>query len=296
MRYQRTIKREVTTKGIGLHSGIDAVLKLVPAPEDTGVVFVRKDSELARMSAFVNAVSDTRLSTNLTYNTVEARTVEHLLATLSGLGIDNVFIELDGPEVPILDGSALEYVAMITRAGIEKQSRRVSCVRITKPISVSERHSHITIFPYEGRKITCSIDYDHPLIKHQTMSIDITEENFVREIASAKTYGFLREVEFLRARGLARGGTLYNSIVLDEEGIINKNIVTFKDEFVRHKILDIVGDSSLLGMPIYGHIVAHRAGHSINIKFLNEILNNLDLWEILTEKAPLSYQNSLVSV
>jgi UDP-3-O-[3-hydroxymyristoyl] N-acetylglucosamine deacetylase len=301
MRHQRTIKRKVTTKGIGLHSGKETELKLTPASEDTGIVFTRYDKDRGRsscMNAFVSTVSDTRLSTNLACNNIEVRTVEHLLAALSGLGIDNVYIELTGPEVPILDGSALDFTALIIRAGIEKQSRRVSCIRITKPISISDDYSSISVYPYEGRKITCSIEYDHPLIRHESMSIDITEENFVKEIAPAKTFGFLKEVEILRAHGLARGGTLHNSIVLDEGDIINKNIVTFEDEFVRHKILDIVGDSSLLGMPIYGHIVAYRPGHTMNVRFLKEILDHLDSWEIITEteKTPSSYQNALVGV
>ena len=283
MRYQRTIKRIVSTKGVGLHSGGEVNMKIVPAPEDTGVVFIRRDIGCKGMSANISSVVDTRLSTNLRSNGIEVKTVEHLLASLSGLGLDNIYVELDGPEVPIMDGSALLFIDMIIEAGIEIQSKKIPYLKITKPIIIKNGSSHIGIFPYEGRRVSCSIQYDHPMLGFQSMGIDITEENFVQEIAPAKTFGFLKDVEMMRANGLAIGGSLENAIVLDEDGIINTNMVTFTDEFVRHKILDIMGDLSIVGIPIYGHIVADRPGHSANIRLVEEIYRNMDSWEILTE-------------
>lgn len=282
MRYQRTIKRIVSTKGVGLHSGRKVTMKLVPAPENTGVVFIRRDLGCKGMNVNISSVVDTRLSTNLRSNRVEVKTVEHLLASLSGLGLDNIYIELDGPEVPIMDGSALMFIDMIIEAGIEIQSKKVPYLRITKPIIIKNRSSHIGIFPYEGRRVSCSIYYEHPELGLQSMGIDINEENFVQEIAPAKTFGFLKDVEMMHANGLAIGGSLENAIVLDEDGIINSNMVTFTDEFVRHKILDIIGDISIVGIPIYGHIVADRPGHSANIRLVEEIYRNIDCWEILT--------------
>lgn len=290
MRYQRTIRNMVSTKGIGLHTGCNVRLKLIPAPENTGIVFTRKDLNYESVKGTLNFVSDTSFSTNIKRNGASVKTVEHLMAALASLGIDNLFVELDGPEVPALDGSAVKFVDLILAGGIKRQSKKAPCLKITKPIVVEEGHSRIQAFPYQGMKITCSIGFNHPVVKKQSMEIDIHEESFTSEIAPAKTFGFLKDVERLRANGLAQGGTLENSIVLDDTRIINRKSLTFEDEFVRHKILDMVGDLSMLGMPIHAHFVADKPGHTSNNKMLKEILLRKDAWELVTEPVKIQRQ------
>lgn len=282
MRYQNTLKNEVLVKGVGLHTGRVINMRLKPAPRDTGVIFIRTDKGNVEIKANVNFVVDTTFATNLAFDGVRVGTVEHLLSSLAGLNIDNLYVELDGPEVPIMDGSAVHFIQKMLEAGIAKQAKRVSCLRILKPIVVMDGPRQIAITPYEGTKITCCVHYNHPLFREQRLSLDITGTNFIREIAPARTFGFLRDVRMLRSKGLARGGSLDNAIVVGENGIINKGELRFKDEFVRHKILDTIGDISLLGRPLYGHIVANRPGHSLNIKLLRKILSFTDSWEIMT--------------
>ncbi len=286
MRYQNTLKNEVLIKGVGLHTGRVINMRLKPAPRDTGVIFIRTDKGNVEIKAKVNFVVDTTFATNLAFDGVRVGTVEHLLSSLAGLNIDNLYVELDGPEVPIIDGSAVYFIQKMLEAGIAKQAKRVSCVRILKPVVVMDGPCQIAITPYEGTKITCCVHYNHPSFREQRLSLDITGTNFIREIAPARTFGFLRDVRMLRSKGLARGGSLDNAIVVGENGIINKGELRFKDEFVRHKILDAIGDISLLGQPLYGHIIANRPGHSLNIKLLRKILSFTDSWEIMTTALP----------
>ena len=295
MRYQNTFKSEVLIRGIGLHSGRTINMRLKPAPRDTGIVFVRKDKKSVEVNASVNSVADTTFATNLAFDGARVGTVEHLLSALAGLNIDNLCVELDGPEVPIMDGSALYFTHKILEVGIAKQAKKVSCIRILKPIVITEGHCQIAVVPYEGTKISCSVNYNHPLFEEQKLSIDVTGTNFIKEIAPARTFGFLRDVRMLRLNGLAKGGSLDNAIVVGENGVLNKGELRFKDEFVRHKILDIIGDFSLLGYPVYGHIIAHRPGHSLNVKFLRKLLLSADSWEIISDPVMMESPRSIAT-
>ncbi|MBI5025917.1 MAG: UDP-3-O-acyl-N-acetylglucosamine deacetylase [Nitrospirae bacterium] len=283
MRLQRTIKEEIQIKGLGLHTGREINLRLRPAPRDTGIIFVRKDRNNTEIKAHVSSVIDTAFATSIGFDGVRVGTVEHIMAALAGLGIDNIYIELDGPEVPIMDGSAFIFTRLILQAGIAKQGKKVSCLRITKPIMLIERQCQIAVAPYEGLKITYSVHYNHPVFGEQRLGVDINEANFIKDLAPARTFGFLKDVETLRDRGLAKGGSLDNAIVIGNDNILNKGGLRFKDEFVRHKILDAVGDFALLGFPVYGHIMADKSGHSLNIKFLRKLLSFVDCWEIVSE-------------
>jgi UDP-3-O-[3-hydroxymyristoyl] N-acetylglucosamine deacetylase len=282
MRLQRTIKQEVSFAGIGLHTGSYVTVKLKPSPRDTGIIFYRNDKDLM-IRADVSAVVDTAFATSLGYNGTRIKTVEHILAAISGLGIDNLIIELDGSEIPILDGSSTELIDIILRSGIAKQGKKRPYLRITKPVFFDDGHSEIAAFPYNGRKLTYRIQFNHHLLGEQKLSIELNEETFAREVAPARTFGFTKDVAYLRANGLAKGGSLDNAVILGDNGVLNKSGLRFKDEFVRHKILDFIGDISLIGFPIYGHLVANRTGHSTNIKFVKNLLSAVDCWEIVSD-------------
>lgn len=285
MRFQCTLQKEVSIRGTGLHTGREIRVNLKPAPRGTGIVFVRTDRNNIEIKACVGSVADTTFATTLARDGVRVGTVEHLLSAFAGLNIDNAYVELDGPEIPIMDGSALPFVTKIAEAGIANQGMRLSCIRILEPIMVIEGPCQIAVAPYEGMRITHRIDYTHPAFGEQRMGIDITTTNYISELAPARTFGFLRDVEMLRSRGLARGGSLENAIVLGEKDVINKGKLRFRDEFVRHKILDVVGDISLLGLPLYGHVIANKSGHTLSIKLLKKILLSRNSWEIISEAA-----------
>jgi len=282
MRAQRTIKQEISFEGIGLHTGKHAVVTLKPASRDAGITFIRMDKPTV-IKAHVGSVIDTAFATTIGHNGVKIKTVEHMLAALAGLGIDNLTIEVNGPEMPILDGSSTELISIILRAGIAKQGKKRPYLRINRPFVFEDGHATIAVFPYSGIRMTYSIFFHHHGIGEQRMSIDITEENFVREIAPARTFGFLKDMEFLRNNGLAKGGSLDNAIILGEDGILNASGLRFKDEFVRHKVLDSIGDFSLIGFPIYGHIIASKSGHSSNVKFLKKLMAVPEIWDVITE-------------
>lgn len=285
MRFQNTIENEIVIRGQGLHTGREINMKLRPAPRDTGVVFIRVDKGNIKIKARVTSVSDTTFATTLTGGGVKVGTVEHLLAAFAGLNIDNVYVELDGPEVPILDGSSLPFVSRILEAGIAKQAKVVNCIRILEPVVILEGPCQIAVTPYEGTRITYRLFYTHPAFGEQKMGIDIESMNFVKELAPARTFGFLSDVEMLKSRGLARGGSLDNAIVLGDKEVINGNKLRFKNEFVRHKILDAVGDISLIGAPIYGHFIANKSGHTLHVKLLKKILLCRDSWELISESS-----------
>ncbi|MCS7215228.1 MAG: UDP-3-O-acyl-N-acetylglucosamine deacetylase [Thermodesulfovibrio sp.] len=270
MPFQKTIKSESLLTGIGIHSGKKINLKLIPAPRDTGIVFYRKDKNFS-IKAKLPFVVDTTFATTLGIDGIKIRTVEHLLATLYSLGITNLFIEIDSSEVPVMDGSAIDFTKAIKKAGIAKQGKSLSIFKITKPFFYEESHSKIFAKPYKGFRITYKIFYDHPLIKEQSLSIEINEQNFINEIAPARTFGFLKDIHFLLKNGFAKGGSLENALVLDEKGIIGGSL-RFKDEFVRHKILDAIGDLSLVGYPIQGHFIIEKGGHTSHINFLRKII------------------------
>ncbi|HXX80672.1 MAG TPA: UDP-3-O-acyl-N-acetylglucosamine deacetylase [Thermodesulfovibrionales bacterium] len=282
MRLQRTLRQEVTFNGIGLHTGRHAIVKLKPAPRDSGIIFHRTD-RMAVIRAYAGAVTDTAFATTLGNGNIKIRTVEHLLAALAGIGIDNLIIEVDGPEIPILDGSSTELVSIILRGGIAKQGKKMPYLRITRPIILEDGHSEIALVPYEGRRITFRIHFPHHLLGEQELSIELNEETFIKEVAPARTFGFLKDIQYMMANGLAKGGSLDNAVILSDKGVLNSSGLRFKDEFVRHKMLDSIGDFSLIGFPIYGHILAHKAGHSTNLKFIKKVISCPECWEIVSE-------------
>src|SRR3990172_9569690 len=282
MRSQRTIKNEVWFEGIGLHTGRHCRVTLRPASRDEGITFIRTDKNVT-IKAHVGSVIDTAFATTIGQNGVKIRSVEHILAALAGLGIDNIYIEVNGPEIPILDGSSTELISIILTAGIAKQGKKRPFLRIKRPFVFEDGHSKIVAFPYKGVRITYRISFNHHGIGEQKISLDISEESFAREIAPARTFGFLKDIEYLRTNGLAKGGSLENAIILGEHGVLNASGLRFNDEFVRHKVLDSIGDFSLIGFPIYGHILANKAGHSTNLKFMKKLVSCPECWEIVSE-------------
>ncbi len=288
MRTQRTIKNEVSFEGIGLHTGRHSKVVLKPASRDTGITFIRSDKNTV-IKAHVGSVIDTAFATTIGQDGAKIRTVEHIMAALAGLGIDNIVIEVAGPEIPILDGSSTELINILLRAGIAKQGKKRPYLRIRRPIIFDDGNAKVAALPYDGRRITYSIYFNHYGFGEQRLSLEINEESFAREIAPARTFGFLKDIEYLRTNGLAKGGSLDNAIILGENGVLNSSGLRFKDEFVRHKVLDSIGDLAILGFPIYGHIIANRSGHSANIKFLKKLLAFPEAWDlILEEPIPIS--------
>ena len=278
---QRTLRRSVSCSGIGLHSGNKVTLSLKPAPADYGIRFQRSDLGGLEIPATVTHLGGIQLATGLTREAVSVETVEHLLAALTALGIDNVIVELNTPEVPIMDGSAAPFVYLIlNEAGVKRLPAPKKYLKVLRPISLSQGDKRIALYPSDHFKVTYSISFDHPLIRHQSRTMKITDETFVEEIAPARTFGFLKEVEMLRQRGLALGGSLDNAIVLGETGVLN-NALRFEDEFVRHKILDVIGDLSLVGYPVIGHLVAHRGGHALHTEFAAMVLQETDAWTLV---------------
>jgi UDP-3-O-[3-hydroxymyristoyl] N-acetylglucosamine deacetylase len=286
MNAQRTLRRPVSCSGIGLHSGNKVTLSLKPAPADYGIRFQRSDLGGLEIPATVTHLGGIRLATGLTREAVSVETVEHLLAALTALGIDNCIVELNTPEVPIMDGSAAPFVYLIlNESGVRRLSAPKKFLKVLRPISLSQGDKRIALYPSDHFKVTYSISFDHPLIRHQSRTMKITDETFVEEIAPARTFGFLKEVEMLRQRGLALGGSLDNAIVLGETGVLNQNALRFEDEFVRHKILDAIGDLSLVGYAVIGHLVAHRAGHALHTAFAARILEEVDAWRLVEASA-----------
>ncbi|MEJ2182183.1 MAG: UDP-3-O-acyl-N-acetylglucosamine deacetylase [Nitrospirota bacterium] len=282
MRLQRTIRGERSFTGWGLHSGRRARMLLRPAPRDTGVVFHRRDKG-GFVPAQVAMVSDTAFATTLRVNGSRVRTVEHLLSAAAGLGVDNMVVELEGPEVPIMDGSARAFAEGILAAGVAPQGVYRSYIKVIEPVSFRDGHAEIVALPYEGRAVTCHVSYGHPLVGEQRMCVDLEdEESFVREIAPARTFGFLKDVQRLKSMGLAQGGSLDNAVLLSDTGVINASGLRFKDECVRHKILDFVGDLSLAGLPIEAHFIVSRSGHAANTKFLRHLLSDPGCWQIVS--------------
>ncbi len=283
MRLQRTLRQEVSFEGVGLHTGRYAKVCLKPAPRDTGIIFMKSAHDTA-VKASLGSVTDTAFATTLGLNGTKIKTVEHILAALAGLGIDNAYINVKGPEIPILDGSSIELTSLILHGGIAKQSKKRPYLRILKPMVLTDGHAEIAAFPYNGRRITYRIHFNHRLLGEQKLSLELTEESFALEIAPARTFGFLKDVEYLKSNGFARGGSFENAIILGETGILNSAGLRFKDEFVRHKILDLIGDLSLSGFPIYGHIIANKSGHTTNIKFLKKLFSYPECWELISSE------------
>ncbi len=277
MAAQHTLKKSVSCTGIGLHSGRSVTLRLQPAPAHHGIRFRRLDLDGLEVPALAARVAGIDYATGLAQDAASVDTVEHLLAALVGLGIDNVMVELNQAEVPIMDGSAASFVYLVHEAGVRRLKAPRRFLRVSRPISLSRGDKRIALYPAKDFRVTYSISFDHPLLRHQTRTQCVTEESFIEEIAPARTFGFLKEVEQLRQRGLALGGSLDNAIVLGETGVLNSSL-RFEDECVRHKILDVIGDLALIGHPLIGHLVAHRGGHALHAAFARKILDETDAW------------------
>lgn len=270
---QRTLKKAISCTGRGLHNGKRVVLTLKPAEINHGIVFVRTDKKGSEhIKVCSENVIDTQLATTLGANGLSVSTVEHLLAALYGMGIDNLLVEVDSPELPIMDGSAAPFIYLIQSAGIEIQGEFKKFMEIKRPILVEDGDKRIYVYPSKEFKVTYTIDFHHPLLRNQTFSWVFSNVAFEKEIAKARTFGFLKEVEKMRSAGLAKGGTLDNAVVLGDYNILNEDGLRYKDEFVRHKILDLLGDLSILGAYVLGHIKVIKSGHELNHKFVNEIL------------------------
>ena len=272
---QRTLKSLVSASGVGLHTGQKVRITLRPAPPDTGVVFRRVDlASPVDIPARAERVGEARLASTLIKDGVRVHTVEHLMSALGGLGVDNAYVDLDAPELPIMDGSASPFVLLIQQAGIEEQAAAKKFLRVMRPVEVREGDKWARLDPYEGYRLSFSIDFRHPVIERttQAVTVDFAETSYLKEIARARTFGFMHEVEDLRDSGLALGGGLDNAVVLDEYRVLNSEGLRFADEFIRHKLLDAIGDLYLLGRPLLGAFTAHKSGHAMNNRLLRATL------------------------
>lgn len=293
---QRTLKNMIRATGVGLHTGEKVYLTLRPAAPNTGIVFRRVDlPEPVEIKAAPDTVKDTRLSSTLEKGGVRVSTVEHLMAAFAGLGIDNVYVDLTAAEVPIMDGSAGPFVFLLQSAGIEEQSALKQFIRIKKSVQVIDGDKWVRFDPYDGFKVDFTIQFKHPAVDNtaQSVSVDFATTSFVRELSRARTFGFMQDVEALRAQGLALGGSLDNAVVLDEFRILNAEGLRYEDEFVKHKVLDAIGDLYLLGHPLIGAFSAFKSGHALNNRLLHCMLADAEAWEYVTfdttENAPAAF-------
>ncbi|MBO9481248.1 UDP-3-O-acyl-N-acetylglucosamine deacetylase [Salinisphaera sp. G21_0] len=294
---QRTLKNIIRATGVGLHSGEKVYLTLKPAPVDTGIIFCRTDLDpVVEIPAHALNVGQTTLCTSLHKDGTRIDTVEHLLSALAGLGIDNAYVEVSAHEVPIMDGSAGPFVFLLQSAGIQEQNAPKKFIRIKEDVMVTDGDKTATFKPYDGFKVSFTIDFDHPVFKSrsQTASIDFSSTSFVKEVSRARTFGFMRDVEYLRSQNLALGGSVDNVVVVDEYRILNEDGLRYHDEFVKHKMLDAIGDLYLLGHSLIGQFIGYKSGHELNNKLVRTLLANEKLWEIVTfeeaEVSPISYQ------
>ena len=278
---QTTLKSHVETNGIGLHTGVAVQVKLMPAPPDTGYVFRRTDLGGFEIPATVESVAHCGYATTLMRTGVMLSTVEHLLAALRGANVDNVYIDVDNLEIPILDGSAEVFIEMIERAGVVEQPLARRALLVRERVSFEQGNRRISVEPADSYEIDCLIDFSHPLIGVQRFALQLANGAFSREIAAARTFGFTEEIEALQRSNLIRGGSLDNAIVLTPDGMLNQTGLRFRDEFVRHKILDIIGDLALLGMPILGRVVAERSGHILHAGLMSKLLRVRSAWDIV---------------
>lgn len=299
---QRTLKNTIRATGVGLHSGEKVYLTLKPAPVDTGIVFRRTDLEPAvEIKACAENVGETMLSTTLVKDGVRVATVEHLLSAMAGLGIDNCYVELSAPEVPIMDGSAGPFVFLLQSAGIAEQDSAKRFIRIKREVTVEDGDKRATFLPFEGFKVSFSIDFDHPVFKGraQQATVDFSSTSFVKEVSRARTFGFMRDIEKLRSMNLALGGSVDNAIVVDEYKILNEDGLRYDDEFVKHKVLDAIGDLYLLGKSLIGEFRGSKSGHDLNNKLLRKLWAEKDAWEIVTfddeATAPISYMKPVLA-
>lgn len=282
---QRTLRNTVKATGVGLHSGAKVSMTLRPAPVDTGIVFSRVDLDRAPdVRADAYHVGDTRLSTCIEQGGVKVATIEHLMSALAGMGIDNVRVELSAAEVPIMDGSAGPFIFLIQSAGVTEQSAPKKFIRVLRPVDVKEGDKWVRFEPYEGFKMEFSIAFSHPVFQHsrQRITVDFSDTSYVKDIARARTFGFMQDVETMRSQGLGLGGSLDNAVVMDDYRILNQDGLRYDDEFVKHKVLDAIGDLFLLGHPIIGAFSAHKSGHALNNKLLRALLESQSAWEYVS--------------
>jgi UDP-3-O-[3-hydroxymyristoyl] N-acetylglucosamine deacetylase len=294
--FQNTIRRPVSAHGIGLHTAVLSRIRLVPAPADTGIVFRRTDLNNFEIEALGKNVARVSYATSLMKSGVLLSTTEHLLAALYSCAIDNVYVEIDALELPILDGSALPFVRMLEEAGIRPLRKRRKYLKVVRPLEISEGDRHIGIYPSDDFRIQCLIDFPHPLIRQQKSEITVTRESFCKELAPARTFTFIHEIEKLRAMGLIRGGSLENAIVLTADGLMQSEL-RFADEFSRHKALDLIGDLALLGRPLKAFVIAHKAGHALHTRLVSRLLSEPSYWietfeDDSTEKSARAYLDS----
>ncbi len=280
---QTTISKPVSVKGVGLHTGVEVDLELRPAPENTGYIFVRRDLDDFEIPASVEYVSHCSYATTLMRRGVVLSTCEHLLSALRGSGIDNCFIHLDNIEIPILDGSSENWIELIASAGVKELDAPRRVLKVLKKVAIDEDGRKMSIEPAEGFEIECVIDFPHPFIERQSFTFVLNNGSFGREIASARTFGFTHEIDMLRKANLALGGSLDNAIVLTEDGMLNETPLRFADEFVRHKILDIIGDVALLGLPVKAKITAEKSGHAVHAALMSKLLKTENAWEIVED-------------
>lgn len=285
MNKQRTLKNTIRATGVGLHTGEKIYLTLRPGPVDSGIVFRRVDlTEPVDVHACPQNVSNTRFSTTIEKNGVRISTIEHLMSAFAGLGIDNAVVELTAAEVPIMDGSAGPFVFLLQSAGIEPQSAPKRFLRIKKPVMVEEENKWAIFEPFDGFKVSFTVDFDHPAFDNsgRAASMDFSTTSFVKEVSRARTFGFMSDLESLQRNGFARGGGFDNAIVMDDYRVLNEDGLRYEDEFVKHKILDAIGDLYLLGHPLVGEFKAYRSGHYLNNRLLRELLAQEDAWELVS--------------
>jgi UDP-3-O-[3-hydroxymyristoyl] N-acetylglucosamine deacetylase len=294
---QRTLKKQVSATGVGLHSGEKVTLTLKPAAINAGIVFKRTDLPGApTIQAQPDAVRDTRMCSALEHNGARVATVEHLMSALAGLGVDNIIVEVTASEIPIMDGSSGPFIFLLQQAGITEQDAAKKFIKIKKLIEVIEGDKWVRFEPYHGFKMDFTIDFAHPVFENsgQNVKIDFADNSYIKEISRARTFGFMHEVEYLRANGLARGGSLDNAIVLDEYRVLNTDGLRYQDEFAKHKVLDAIGDLYMLGHPLLGAFTAYKSGHALNNALLRALLADSTLWEYATferiEEAPVGFQ------
>ena len=299
---QRTLRNSIKATGVGLHTGDKVLLKLCPAPVDTGIVFRRTDlNPVAEIPARADLVGETTLSTCLIHGEARVSTIEHLLSAMAGLGVDNAYVDVTAPEIPIMDGSAAPFVFLLQSAGIVEQHAAKKFIRVRKEVTVTDGDKTASFLPLEGFKISFGIDFDHPVFKHRaaTTEIDFSTTSFVREVSRARTFGFVEEIEYLRSKGLARGGSMDNAVVIDDYKVLNHGGLRYDDEFVKHKVLDAIGDLYLLGYSLIGEYRAFKSGHALNNQALRTLIANKDAWEMVTfedvEQAPISYQQPFLT-
>lgn len=282
---QRTLQESIKSTGVGLHSGNKVMMTLSPAPADTGIVFRRTDlSPVQDIPARADWVDETSLSTNLGSGEARVATVEHLLSAFCGLGIDNAYIDIDSPEVPIMDGSAGPFIYLLQTAGIREQTAAKRFIRVTEDITVRDGDKTATLKPYDGFRVSFAIDFDHPVFREQAgyAAMDLSAEAFVREISRARTFGFVHEFEYMRSRGLAKGGSVDNAIVIDEYRVLNDGGLRYDDEFVKHKMLDAIGDLYLAGHQILGEYEGIKSGHALNNQLVRALFKSPERWEWAT--------------